>query len=65
VILLDLSPHTEVVEKVTRVLGVTPTPFAEALRQGFEWYKTRPKRVVDYSFEDRLLSRQGIAPPTA
>ena len=63
--LLDLPPHTEVVEKVTRVLGVAPTPFAEALRQGFDWYTTQPRRPVDYSFEDRLLRRQGIAPPTA
>jgi nucleoside-diphosphate-sugar epimerase len=63
--LLDLPPHTEVVEKVTRVLGVTPTPFPEALRQGFGWYKTQPKRPADYSFEDRLLSRQGITPPKA
>lgn len=53
---VDLPPHTEVVEKVTRVLGVTPTPFAEALAAGFEWYRSQPRRHVDYSFEDRLLT---------
>jgi len=62
---VDIPPHTEIVEKVTRVLGVTPTPFAEALREGFAWYRTQPRRPVDYSFEDRLLSRQGISRPTA
>lgn len=55
--LLDLPPHTAVVDKVTRVLGVAPTPFAEALRQGFDWYNAQPRRVVDYSFEDRLLDQ--------
>jgi nucleoside-diphosphate-sugar epimerase len=59
--LLDLPPHTEVVAKVTRVLAVTPTPFAEALRQGFEWYRTQPRRPIDYAFEDHLLRQQGMA----
>jgi nucleoside-diphosphate-sugar epimerase len=53
---LDLPPHTEVVEKVMRVLHVTPTPFAQALEAGFAWYRTQPRRRADYSFEDRLLA---------
>lgn len=53
---LDLPPMTEVVEKAPRILGVTPTPFEEALRRGFAWYRAQPRRPVDYSFEDRLLT---------
>ena len=53
---IDLPPHTEVIEKVTRLLGVTLTPFAAALAEGFAWYRTQPRRPVDYAFEDRLLS---------
>lgn len=52
---LDLPPITEVVEKVTQVLGVRPTPFEDALRRSFEWYLTQPRRAVDYAFEDRAL----------
>lgn len=53
---LDLPPHTEVVEKVTHVLGVTPRPMEAALRDGFEWYKTQPRRAADYAFEDHLIA---------
>jgi 2'-hydroxyisoflavone reductase len=53
---LDLPPHTEVVEKVTRLLGLTPTPLEAALREGFRWYLSQPRRPVDYTFEDRLIS---------
>jgi nucleoside-diphosphate-sugar epimerase len=53
---LDLSPITEIVEQAPRVLGITPTPLDEALRIGFEWYRAQPRRLVDYSFEDRLVS---------
>jgi hypothetical protein len=53
---LDLPPHTEVVEKA-RVLGVLPTPLNDALRAGFAWYQSQPRRSVDYAFEDRLLER--------
>ncbi len=56
---LDLPPMTEVVEKVTRVLGVAPIPLEEGLRRGFEWYRTQPRRAVDYAFEDRLLAGAG------
>jgi nucleoside-diphosphate-sugar epimerase len=54
---LDLPPHTINVEKVQRVLGVSITPFESALRAGFQWYRTQPRRPVDYTFEDRLLSQ--------
>jgi 2'-hydroxyisoflavone reductase len=54
---LDLPPHTEVVEKAPRVLGVLPTPLNDALRAGFAWYQSQPPRSVDYAFEDRLLER--------
>jgi nucleoside-diphosphate-sugar epimerase len=52
---LDLPPMTQVVEKATRVLGVAPIAFEEALRRGFEWYRAQPRRPGDYAFEDRLL----------
>ncbi len=58
---LDLPPHTAILEKVTRVLGVTPTPFSEALAAGFAWYRTQPRRPIDYSFEDRLLADRAKA----
>ena len=54
---LDLPPHTEVVEKAPRLLGVVPTPMDDALRVSFEWYRTQPRRQIDYAFEDRLLAR--------
>jgi nucleoside-diphosphate-sugar epimerase len=53
---LDLPPHTEVVEKAPRLLGVTPASLEAALRTGFEWYRTQPRRPIDYRFEDRLLA---------
>lgn len=53
---LDMPPHTSVVDKVERVLGITPTPLEQALRTSFEWYLTQPRRAVDYAFEDRLLA---------
>ena len=52
---LDLPPHTEVIEKAPRVLGVTPTPLETALAAGFEWYMTQPRGAHDYTFEDRIL----------
>lgn len=56
---LDLPPMTSIVDKASDVLGVTPTPLDIALRQGFEWYRTQPRRPVDYAFEDRLLDAAG------
>jgi nucleoside-diphosphate-sugar epimerase len=52
---LDLPPHTSVIEKAPRMLGITPTSLAAALAESFAWYQTQPRRQVDYSFEDRLL----------
>jgi 2'-hydroxyisoflavone reductase len=52
---LDMPPHTSVVDKVERILGLTPTPLDTALRAGYEWYVEQPRRPIDYSFEDRLL----------
>jgi len=56
---LDLPPMTEVVGKVTRVLGVSPVELEEGLRRGREWYLAQPRRPVDYAFEDRVLARSG------
>jgi 2'-hydroxyisoflavone reductase len=53
---LDLLPHTEVVEKAPRVLGVSPTDFDAALAAGFAWYLLQPQRQVDHTVEDRLLA---------
>jgi nucleoside-diphosphate-sugar epimerase len=54
---LDLPSITVVVEKAPRLLGVTPTSLEVALGSTYAWYKRQPRRVVDYSFEDRLLAR--------
>ncbi len=54
---LDLPPLSSVIEKAPRVLGVKPTPLEEALRKGYAWYRTQPRRPVDYAFEDRLIAR--------
>jgi 2'-hydroxyisoflavone reductase len=53
---LDLPPHTSVVEKAPRLLGVRPTPIEQALQHGFAWYRAEPRRPADYAFEDRLLA---------
>lgn len=53
---LDLPPHTEIVEKASRLLGVTPTPIEAALRESYAWYAAQPRRSPDYSFEDRLIA---------
>ncbi len=53
---LDMQPLTGVVDKAVRVLGFEPTPFDEALRASFDWYREQPRRPVDYTFEDRLLA---------
>jgi nucleoside-diphosphate-sugar epimerase len=55
---LDIPPHTSIVEKAPRVLGVTITSLDAALRESFAWYMTQPRRQVDYTFEDRLLAAQ-------
>jgi nucleoside-diphosphate-sugar epimerase len=53
---LDLPPMTQVVEKATRLLGVTPIALEDGLRRGYEWYLTKPRRPIDYAFEERLVA---------
>ena len=53
---LDPPPITEIIEKAPRLLGMAPTPMDEALRATFAWYRTQPRRPIDYTFEDRLIS---------
>ena len=54
---LDMQPLTSVVDKAAEILGFEPTLFDEALRVSFAWYREQPRRPVDYSFEDRLLTK--------
>lgn len=54
---LDIPPHTEIIEKASRVLGFTPTPIEAAFAAGYQWYLSQPPRRVDYSFEDSLLAK--------
>jgi nucleoside-diphosphate-sugar epimerase len=52
----DLPPITEVVDRVTRVLKVEPTPFEAGLRETYRWYLDRAEqRHPDFSFEDKLI----------
>jgi nucleoside-diphosphate-sugar epimerase len=53
---LDIPPHTSLIEKAPRVLGVTPSSLEAALDPSFAWYRAQPRRQVDYTFEDRLLA---------
>jgi hypothetical protein len=61
---LDLPSHTSVIEKAPRVLSVTPTALDAALGESFEWYRAQPRRNVNYTFEDRLLKYERVAPPS-
>jgi nucleoside-diphosphate-sugar epimerase len=54
---LDIPPHTEVIEKSSRVLGFMPTPIDTAFTAGYQWYLSQPARQIDYSFEDSLLAK--------
>jgi len=54
---LDLPPHTERVDKAIELLGIRPTPFEAALRDGYAWYRSQPRRPTDYAFEDRLIAQ--------
>jgi 2'-hydroxyisoflavone reductase len=53
---LDLPPIVAVIEKAPRLLGVAFTPLDEALRRTFAWYRTQPRRPIDYTFEERLFA---------
>jgi nucleoside-diphosphate-sugar epimerase len=55
---LDLPPITMNVTKVTRVLGIRPTPFDQGLRETWRWYQRRARRAsIDFTFEDKLLAQ--------
>jgi nucleoside-diphosphate-sugar epimerase len=53
---LDLPPYSANLDKARRLLGTTPTPIEAAFRQGFDWYRTQPRRPIDYEVEDRILA---------
>jgi 2'-hydroxyisoflavone reductase len=53
---LDMPETTSVVEKAPRVLDMEVTDFVTALGAGFEWYRSQPRRSIDFGFEDRLLA---------
>jgi 2'-hydroxyisoflavone reductase len=56
-IYFDMPPITEKMGKVTRVLGVRPTPFETGLKETWRWYLRNHKaQHQDFSFEDRLLA---------
>ena len=54
---LDLPPHTERVDKAMQLARRPPTPLEAALREGYAWYTSQPRRPMDYAFEDGLLAR--------
>jgi len=44
------------VDRVTRELNLTLTPFTAGLKQTYEWYAAHaPRRKLDFSFEDQLI----------
>lgn len=52
----DLPPITEVVDRVTRDLGVSLTPFAAGLQQTYKRYTEHGLRPeLDFTFEDQLI----------
>jgi nucleoside-diphosphate-sugar epimerase len=53
---IDIPPHISVIEKALRVLGVSPQPAEQAFAAGYEWYRSQPRRPIDYSFEDTVLA---------
>jgi len=56
---LDVPPITENVSKLQRVLGVRLTAFTTGLRETYRWYLRQPRRKIDFSLEDRLISSAG------
>ncbi len=60
---LDVPPITEKVTKISRVLGIRPTPFDEGLKETYRWYsRNRGRAPADYTFEDRLLAAAAAEP---
>jgi 2'-hydroxyisoflavone reductase len=53
---LDMPPITSVVEKASRLLGISITDLETALGRSYEWYRTQPRREMDYAFEDGLVA---------
>jgi 2'-hydroxyisoflavone reductase len=57
---LDVSPITENVSKLQRVLGVKPMAFETGLKETHRWYLRQRRRKLDFSFEDRLIAAAGV-----
>jgi nucleoside-diphosphate-sugar epimerase len=57
---LDVTPITENVSKLQRVLGVKPIAFETGLRETYRWYLRQPRRKLDCSFEERLIASAGV-----
>jgi nucleoside-diphosphate-sugar epimerase len=58
----DLPAITQVISKAQRVLKFKPTPFADGLKETYRWYtRNKTKMLIDYGFEDRLLSQYQVA----
>jgi nucleoside-diphosphate-sugar epimerase len=56
-IYFDVPPITMIVTKAQRVLTFRPTPLADGLKETYRWYvRHHPRRIGDYTFEDRLLA---------
>ncbi len=59
---LDVPPITMITAKAQRVLKFKPTDFATGLKETYRWYlRHNPFPEQDYEFEDRLMSRVGVA----
>ena len=57
---LDVSPITENVSKLQRVLGVKPIAFETGLRETYRRYLRQRRRKLNFSFEDRLIAAAGV-----
>jgi nucleoside-diphosphate-sugar epimerase len=52
----DLPPITMTVQKMRRLLRITPTPFPAGLKETFRWYRRQKHAEFDVSLEDRLIA---------
>jgi nucleoside-diphosphate-sugar epimerase len=52
----DMPAITEDTRRVRTELGFEATPFAEGLRQSFDWYQSTERPEPDFSFDDRALA---------
>lgn len=57
----DIPAITEVITKAQRMLAYKPTDFAAGLRDTYKCYlrERQPAPLIDFSFEDQILSRFG------